>query len=520
MARAPTGERAADEGERARITRIANVVCDEGTEDDIARAFALAEQTVNATKRATSPPRSVLYGLVGVRTIDIQGSTEDVLKFRLSQAINVLRESAVVREDGDKGGGAATSIYEHLLEGLSGDPDYVAVGLDTLEIHSIGDYPGPLTRHANAQLGPDRLWDVASRFLDRRATMACTVAAAHVQSGEVSFFRGELEGEIVPPKDGATTDERDFRRIFQPKGSARTLVELSFEERVKTSAQRRAIEQFVAFIASEGSIDTVRPSEREPVRGLSNDKDTSPSELSEGEGRVEDVTPLDALLLSHKSSQERKKCAKPAIARSNARTDDVAKKPRGRPQGSTTKVIQDGREKELTNRVAAERASARTDDVAKKPRGRPQGSTMKVIQDGREKELTNRVAAERASARTDDVAKKPRGRPQGSTTKKPRGRPKGGTNTVFPSTNVKSAPVARSPPRFPGIPPNERKETSKRGANVTGQDFAHTDLTPEAKSSVARQSSSGTHALDILSRKLKTKSLKFEFNFRTIPSVV
>ena len=440
MARAPTGERAVDEGARARITRIANVVCDEGTEDDTARAFALAEQTVNATKRATSPPLSVLYGLVGVRTIDIQGSTEDVLKFRLSQAINVLRESAVVREDGDKGGGAATSIYEHLLEGLSGDPDYVAVGLDTLEIHSIGDYPGPLTRHANVQLGPDRLWDVASRFLDRRATMACTVAAAHVQSGEVSFFRGELEGEIVPPKDGATTDERDFRRIFQPKGSARTLVELSFEERVKTSAQRRAIEQFVAFIASEGSIDTVRPSEREPVRGLSNDKDTSPSELSEGEGRVEDVTPLDALLLSHKSSQERKKCAKPAIARSNARTDDVAKKPRGRPQGSTTK--------------------------------------------------------------------------------KPRGRPKGGTNTVFPSTNVKSAPVARSPPRFPGIPPNERKETSKRGANVTGQDFAHPDLTPEAKSSVARQSSSGTHALDILSRKLKTKSLKFEFNFRTIPSVV
>ena len=480
MARAPTGERAVDEGARARITRIANVVCDEGTEDDTARAFALAEQTVNATKRATSPPLSVLYGLVGVRTIDIQGSTEDVLKFRLSQAINVLRESAVVREDGDKDGGAATSIYEHLLEGLSGDPDYVAVGLDTLEIHSIGDYPGPLTRHANAQLGPDRLWDVASRFLDRRATMACTVAAAHVQTGEVSFFRGELEGEIVPPKDGATTDERDFRRIFQPKGSARTLVELSFEERVKTSAQRRAIEQFVAFIASEGSIDTVRPSEREPVRGLSNDKDTSPSELSEGEGCVEDVTPLDALLLSHKSSQERKKCAKLAIARSNARTDDVAKK----------------------------------------PRGRPQGSTMKVIQDGREKELTNRVAAERASARTDDVAKKPRGRPQGSTTKKPRGRPKGGTNTVFPSTNVKSAPVARSPPRFPGIPPNERRETSKRGANVTGQDFAHTDLTPEAKSSVARQSSSGTHALDILSRKIKTKSLKFEFNFRTIPSVV
>ena len=480
MARAPTGERAVDEGARARITRIANVVCDEGTEDDTARAFALAEQTVNATKRATSPPLSVLYGLVGVRTIDIQGSTEDVLKFRLSQAINVLRESAVVREDGDKDGGAATSIYEHLLEGLSGDPDYVAVGLDTLEIHSIGDYPGPLTRHANAQLGPDRLWDVASRFLDRRATMACTVAAAHVQTGEVSFFRGELEGEIVPPKDGATTDERDFRRIFQPKGSARTLVELSFEERVKTSAQRRAIEQFVAFIASEGSIDTVRPSEREPVRGLSNDKDTSPSELSEGEGCVEDVTPLDALLLSHKSSQERKKCAKLAIARSNARTDDVAKK----------------------------------------PRGRPQGSTMKVIQDRREKELTNRVAAERASARTDDVAKKPRGRPQGSTTKKPRGRPKGGTNTVFPSTNVKSAPVARSPPRFPGIPPNERRETSKRGANVTGQDFAHTDLTPEAKSSVARQSSSGTHALDILSRKIKTKSLKFEFNFRTIPSVV
>ena len=254
------GERAVDEGARARITRIANVVCDEGTEDDTARAFALAEQTVNATKRAASPPLSVLYGLVGVRTIDIQGSTEDVLKFRLSQAINVLRESAVVREDGDKDGGAATSIYEHLLEGLSGDPDYVAVGLDTLEIHSIGDYPGPLTRHANAQLGPDRLWDVASRFLYRRATMACTVAAAHVQTGEVSFFRGELEGEIVPPKDGATTDERDFRRIFQPKGSARTLVELSFEERVKTSAQRRAIEQFVAFIASEGSIDTVRPS--------------------------------------------------------------------------------------------------------------------------------------------------------------------------------------------------------------------------------------------------------------------
>ena len=104
MARAPTGERAVDEGARAvdegaraRITRIANVVCDEGTEDDTARAFALAEQTVNATKRAASPPLSVLYGLVGVRTIDIQGSTEDVLKFRLSQAINVLRESAVVR---------------------------------------------------------------------------------------------------------------------------------------------------------------------------------------------------------------------------------------------------------------------------------------------------------------------------------------------------------------------------------------------------------------------------------------
>ncbi|WP_417490238.1 RdgB/HAM1 family non-canonical purine NTP pyrophosphatase [Maricaulis sp.] len=121
-----------------------------------------------------------------------------------------------------------------------------------LSVDALGGAPGVLsarwageTRDFDAAMRRVHEALLASGSRDRTARFVCVVALCR-EDGEVSHFRGEVEGEIVWPPRGEGGFGYDA--IFQPAGHDRTFAEMTAAEKRAMSHRGRAL---AALLAAE-----------------------------------------------------------------------------------------------------------------------------------------------------------------------------------------------------------------------------------------------------------------------------
>jgi inosine triphosphate pyrophosphatase len=117
-------------------------------------------------------------------------------------------------------------------------------------------------------VGEDGLWDLLSRYEDRRACAVCSMAVADLRpstaapagadaaapasppSPPLLLFRGELAGACVAPRGDVRHGARSWNGLFVPDASAggdgRTFGEMSYEEQSRMSHRHAALAAFVA----------------------------------------------------------------------------------------------------------------------------------------------------------------------------------------------------------------------------------------------------------------------------------
>ena len=380
--------------ERAR-GRVRERLSASASGEAIARAVHAAndEAALEALSSAARESAGLRLASVHVRSRDIQGSTREILEDKLARAHRVLCA------EGGAGAGERREIARSLRDGLGGDADYLLVDVDSLEIRALRGYPGPLARHVLETLGPDGMWDVVSRFVDRRAVWIYALGVKCLRTGESHFFEKSVHGTIIAPKfDGSFKngiDSTAFVSMFQPIGALRTLSEMSFDERTKTSPRHAAIEQFLTFFKAKSS----------PATTFQRMHEAQSAEVRLSEDSGEDLPIKDSNIA---------RIAKQAVLRSSPATSTPT---------SLTELLETS--------TRRRRSGAMNEDAVEEDRSH--GDLSPVSTD-----TLNPAAA------------KPRGRPPGRPPGRPRGRPPG---------RPRGRPPGRPPGRPRGRPPGRPRKT-------------------------------------------------------------
>ena len=109
-------------------------------------------------------------------------------------------------------------------------------------------------------IGDRGLWDLASRYDDRAATVTCTLAAIRVRGGEEArdasprLHVGVIEGAILgPPRGDVKHGKASWNSVFTPEGREKTFGELAFAEQAEFSHRKEALVKFLDAAAEEFS---------------------------------------------------------------------------------------------------------------------------------------------------------------------------------------------------------------------------------------------------------------------------
>ena len=374
---------------------------DSESEDAIARVVHVSndEGALEALALAARARAGLRVASVHVRSRDVQGSTREILEDKFARTHRALCA---------EGEGGSGDVARNLRRGLGGDVDYALVDVDSLEIRALRGYPGPLVGHAFETIGPDGVWDIVSRFVDRRAVWIYAIGVRCLQTGEHRFFESAVHGTMISPKvDGRSKSgvgSADFGTMFQPIGSLQTLSEMSIDERMKISPRHAAIEQLLTFFKATSSPATTFQGTRESQSARMRLSDDSGDDLPLRDTNIAQIAKQAVLRSSPASSS-------PTSLAELLETST-------RPGRNAT-----------TNENVVEKHSSR-DDRTNAP------------------ETTNAVEA---------VEEKARGRPPG----RPRGRPPG---------RPSGRPPGRSSGRPPGRPPGRaRRATGRSTRQATGR---------------------------------------------------
>lgn len=141
--------------------------------------------------------------------LEIQGvDPKPIITHKLEEAKKVLSGNFIVED---------TSLYLDALSGL----------------------PGPQIKWFMKTIGNDGLVKIANSFGNTKAT-AKVVIGYSKENGDIEFFEGAMDGEIVSPRgeNGFGWDP-----IFQPNGSTKTLAEMNMEEKNQISSRKIAFQK-------------------------------------------------------------------------------------------------------------------------------------------------------------------------------------------------------------------------------------------------------------------------------------
>lgn len=144
----------------------------------------------------------------------------------------------------------ADGTLDELREGMGGEPDYVVVDFESLEVKALRGFPGPCVGYMLDVLGPNGVWDVVSHHADRSAWHRVILMAKRVETGDVEIFESAVPGEVVPPESDAKRSD-GVRTIFKPNNCHRPVAAFSNEARLELSPRRDAHAQFLAFLDEE-----------------------------------------------------------------------------------------------------------------------------------------------------------------------------------------------------------------------------------------------------------------------------
>lgn len=147
--------------------------------------------------------------LLEIQEIDAR----ELIKYKLREALNHKQENFIVED---------TSLYLDCLNGL----------------------PGPLIKWFLKTIGNKGLYEITQKLGNNRA-QAKTIIGYSNSNGEVNFFEGILNGEIVSPRG-----ENGFGwdAIFKPDGHEKTFAQITSDEKNEISTRRSAVNKLKEFL--------------------------------------------------------------------------------------------------------------------------------------------------------------------------------------------------------------------------------------------------------------------------------
>ena len=137
-------------------------------------------------------------------------------------------------------------VIEHKLAQAASQHDGEFIVEDTsLQLTCLQGLPGTFVKWFEQTIGIDGLAALAMKHEDRSAIAHVTIGYRNA-AGEIHYFTGELEGDIVPPR-GA--NKFGWNTIFQPVGERRTFAEMTIEEKNHISMRAIAARKLAAHLS-------------------------------------------------------------------------------------------------------------------------------------------------------------------------------------------------------------------------------------------------------------------------------
>jgi inosine triphosphate pyrophosphatase len=123
----------------------------------------------------------------------------------------------------------------------------VIVDDTNLCFNALNGLPGPYIRDFLEKIGVTGLYKLLAGFEDKTAKAICMVGYCEPKKEPV-LFEGIVEGTIVEPKQ---KDCRWWDAIFKPKGSNKTYLEMTNDEKNRISHRKKAFEQLREYLENE-----------------------------------------------------------------------------------------------------------------------------------------------------------------------------------------------------------------------------------------------------------------------------
>lgn len=114
----------------------------------------------------------------------------------------------------------------------------------SLYLEGLNGFPGPLIKWMLHAVGNQGIYDLTSRIHNRNAT-AKTVIGYDDGDGNVQFFEGEIDGQIVAPSgnEGFGWDD-----IFKPNGLDETFAEMGDDFKAEFSMRTSAFKKLQEYL--------------------------------------------------------------------------------------------------------------------------------------------------------------------------------------------------------------------------------------------------------------------------------
>jgi non-canonical purine NTP pyrophosphatase (RdgB/HAM1 family) len=109
----------------------------------------------------------------------------------------------------------------------------------SLYLDALNGLPGPLIKWFMKTIGNEGLAEIAEKFENSKA-QAKTLIGYSDEKGNVEFFEGIIEGEIVKPQGN---EGFGWDPIFKPAGFEKTFAEFEREEKNQVSMRKIAFEK-------------------------------------------------------------------------------------------------------------------------------------------------------------------------------------------------------------------------------------------------------------------------------------
>ena len=136
-------------------------------------------------------------------------------------------------------------IKQKLDEGIKKLNKPFIVEDTSLSIKSLNGFPGALVKWFIKSLSLEDINNILFKYEDK--TVVATTVIGYFDGKEKHFFKGEVQGTLVPRRG----EGFGFDPIFQPKDSIKTFGEMTRAEKGKVSHRMKAVKKLKEFIYHE-----------------------------------------------------------------------------------------------------------------------------------------------------------------------------------------------------------------------------------------------------------------------------